>query len=82
MAAKVLMMKLLQEMRGFAEFTNRRPPPRTPGLFMMQLRSGLTRPTLPPRRRSILVDVQDLAETPHPVKITHLRPNSLPAARL
>ncbi len=71
MATKVLMLKLLQELRAFAEVTNRRPPPRSPGLLLMQLRSA-AHPKLPPRTRSIEVAVKDLTEIPHPVKITHL----------
>src|SRR5690242_237890 len=38
MAAKVRIMKLLQEMRGLADITHRRPAPRQPGLFLIQLR--------------------------------------------
>jgi hypothetical protein len=75
------MMKLLQEIRGFAEITNRRPQPRSPGLFMMQLRSHLTHTTLPRRKRSVIIDMQDLTEIPHPVKITHLRESSVRVAR-
>jgi hypothetical protein len=82
MAAKVMMMKLLHEIRGFAEVTNRRPPPRSPGLFLMQLRSHVSHTTLPRPKRSILVDVQDLAEMPHPVKITHLGEVLAPDVRL
>ncbi len=72
MAAKVMMMKLLQEIRGFAEITNRRPYSRSPGLFLMQMRSHVAPTSLPRPRRSILVHVPDLSEIPHPVKITHL----------
>jgi hypothetical protein len=82
MAAKAKMMKLLQEIRGFAEISNRRPQSRSPGLFLMQLRSHTTHTTLPPRRRSILIDVQDLSEIPHPVKITHLGDNPAQPVRL
>jgi len=74
------MMKLLQEIRGFSEITNRRPPPRSPGLFMMQLRSHLTHTTLPSRKRSIAIQMQDLPNIPAPVKITHLRESPAPAA--
>ena len=76
------MLKLLQEMRGFAEIANRRPPPRATGLVLMQLRSHLTHTRLPPRRRSITVEVQGLADIPHPVKITHLSAGPGPAAPL
>jgi len=75
------MLKLLQEIRGFAEMANRRPPPRATGLVLMQLRSHLTQTRLPPRRRSIVVDVKDLADIPHPIKITHLGARPAPATR-
>jgi hypothetical protein len=74
MAAKVRIMKLLQEIRGFAEITQRRPQPRQPGLFLIQLRSHVTRTTATKRRQTIVVDMPDHSDIPHPVKITHLRP--------
>ena len=75
MAAKVRIMKLLQEIRGFAEITQRRPPPKQPGLFLIQLRSHVSHATAA-RRKTISVDVLDQPNVPHPVKITHLRPNT------
>jgi hypothetical protein len=74
MAAKVRIMKLLQEIRGFAEISNRRPQPRQPGLFLIQLRSHVTHATATRRKQIISVDVLDRPDIPHPVKITHLRP--------
>jgi hypothetical protein len=82
MAAKVKLLKLLQEMRGFADITNRRPQPRSPGFFLMQLHSHLAHTTSPCRRRSIAIDGQNLPDIPHPVKITHLREAPVRAARL
>jgi hypothetical protein len=73
MAARVKMLKLLQEMRSLAEITNRRPPGRAPAVFLMQLRSHLAHTTSATRRRSISIDNQSLPDIPHPVKITHLR---------
>src|ERR1051326_284667 len=75
MAAKVRIMKLLQEIRGFAEITQRRPPPKQPGLFLIQLRSHVNHATAA-KRKTIAVDVLDHPDIPHPVKITHLRPTS------
>jgi hypothetical protein len=77
-----MMLKLLQETRALAEVTNRRPQPRSPGLTLMQLRSHLAHTRLPPCRRSIAIDVKDLADVPHPVRITHLGASPVPAARL
>src|SRR5438105_7894141 len=71
MAAKVKLMKLLQEIRGLAEITARRPQPRAPGLFLIQLRSHLIHTTHPLRKR-IMVDAQGEVDIPAPVKITHL----------
>ena len=71
MATKVKLMRMLQELRGLAEITARRPQQRPPGLFLIQLRSHLLHTTHPLRKR-ILVDVQDQPDIPDPVKITHL----------
>jgi len=78
MAAKVRLMKLLQEIRGLAEITARRPQPRSPGLFLIQLRSHLLRTTQPLRKR-ISVETEDQPDVPAPVKITHLHHTSAPA---
>ncbi len=72
MAAKVRMMKLLQEIRGLAEITNRRPHSKPPGLFLLQLRSHLTRTRFPRRKVIIPIDVQNPPDIPNPVKITHI----------
>lgn len=82
MAAKILMMKLLQELQGFAEITQRRPQSRSPGLFMMQLRSHSSHTTLPNARRNIVIHLPEALTAPAPVKITHLRQAPAPAARL
>jgi hypothetical protein len=72
MATKVKVMKLLQEMRGFADVTNRRPSPRTPGLFLLQIRSHVLHATDGRGKRTISVDVQNPLDIPHPIKIKHL----------
>src|SRR5215831_12926693 len=41
MATKVRMIKLLQEIRGLAQISQRRPPAKAPGLFLLQLRSHI-----------------------------------------
>jgi hypothetical protein len=75
MAAKMKMMKLLQEIRGFAEVSNRRPHPRPLGLFLVEMRSHMTKVSTPNRKRNIVIEEQAFAEIPHPVKITHITPN-------
>jgi len=80
MAAKVKLMKLLQEIRGLAQITSRRPQPKPPGLFLVQLRSHLNYATTPRRILVIPIDLQDPPDIPHPVKITHV--NGFSAAEL
>jgi hypothetical protein len=74
-------MKLLQEMRGFAEVTNRLPQPRQPGLFLMKLRSHFGPSAVPKRKRVIAIQMQERLDLPHPVKITHVKGNPLPVLR-
>ena len=78
MAAKIKIMKLLQEMRGFAFVTNRRPQPRRPGLYLLQMRSHLLQASLTREKRTINVDMQALADLPHPIKIKHLKADARP----
>ena len=66
-------MKLLQEVRGLADITHRRPAPRQPGLFLIQLRSCVHEARQPLARKVISIDMQDQLALPDPVKITHLR---------
>jgi hypothetical protein len=82
MATKVKILKMLQEMKGLAEITNRRPPPRLPGLFLVQMRSHLVQTTGARRKRTIAIDVQELPEISHPVKINHVQANASPAASM
>ncbi len=76
MAAKIKVMKLLQELHGFAEVTNRRPPPRVPGLFLLQLRSNLLHLSGSKDKRTISIDMQARPDLPLPIKIKHLKPLS------
>ena len=73
MATKVKMLKLLQEIRGFAQISNRRPPPRSPGLFLAQMRSHIFQAAPPRRKLSIRIDNQLPLDIPHQVKINHVR---------
>ncbi|MCX6890387.1 MAG: hypothetical protein WCL11_17820 [Verrucomicrobiota bacterium] len=76
------MLKMLQEMEGYAEVTNRCPQTRHADSFVMQLRSELAATLLPAIRRNIDIDELDLADAPHPVRITHLQAVSRRLARL
>ena len=77
MAVKVQLMKMLQEFRGLAHITARRPAPK-PGLFLMQLRSHTQRVSQPKNKRIITVEMQDHAAIQYPVRITHLASASAP----
>lgn len=74
MAKKLILMKLLQEMRGHANVTNRRPTPATPTLYLMQLRRRNAyahgRPQAP-QRLAITAQWQNSGEAPAPIKIHH-----------
>jgi hypothetical protein len=74
MAKKVILMKLLQELRGYANVTNRRPTPAAPTLYLMQLRRrnahAYNRPQ-PPQRLAITAHWQNPGEAPAPIKIHH-----------
>jgi hypothetical protein len=74
MATKMKLLKLLQEVKGFAQITNRRPAPRPPFLYLMQLRSQTAQVDLPKRRLAIEKG-KDTSHVPLPVKINHIRPD-------
>ena len=74
MAAKLKLMKYLQEARALADITNRRPMPRSPMLYLIQLRSQ-THELSPPKRQLVIsVDLNGDSETPQPVKINSPEP--------
>lgn len=73
MAAKVNMLKLLQEIRGFAVIANRQPSPRLPGLLLAQIRLAGARDSLRRRRLNITIDQRNSPDLPHPVRIHHVK---------
>ncbi len=79
MAVKVQLMKMMQEFRGLANITARRPAPK-PGLFLIQLRSHAQRTSPQRNKRTINIEMQDHSVTQYPVKITHLQ--TAPVARV
>lgn len=81
MAAKINVMKLLQEMRGFAEFTSRRPQPRLRGFPLLLWRSHLSRSNACLRKRAIRIEMLSPVDIPHPVKIIHRKSGTTPAAK-
>jgi hypothetical protein len=74
MATKMKLLKMLQEVKGLAQITNRRPAPRPPLLYLMQLRSQTVQPDLPKRRLAIEKG-KDTGLVPLPIKINHIRPD-------
>jgi hypothetical protein len=80
MAAKIRMLKLLQEIRGFAELSNRRPQLRSPALLLTQGRSRVLQGALPKRKLSIRIDTQERTDVPCQVKINHVLPGPDSAA--
>jgi len=82
MAAKIKMLKLLQEIRGFADVTNRRPQPRSPGLVATQMRSHVIQATLPRRKLSVSTDKRDHPDISRPVKINHVSQDTDAGANL
>jgi len=72
MATKAMLMKLLQESRGYQQVTNRRPTPRPIVLYLMQLRAHSTQ--APRQRLTIATEWPENGHTPLPIKINHLPP--------
>ena len=70
MATRMNMLKLLQEVRGFAQFATRPIEPR-PGPLLLQFRNRLRRATAK-RKRIIRIDMQEPPDIPQPVRITYL----------
>jgi hypothetical protein len=80
MATKMNMMKMLQQARGIAQITNRRPQNRPIGPLMLQMRFSSSRTSAGRRKRIIRIKMQSPLDIPHPVKITHLVPAPLATA--
>jgi hypothetical protein len=73
MATKLKLMKLLQEVRGHAQITNRRPVPRQPTLYLMQLSERAAQASTPKRRLAVATDSNDNVDTPLLIKINHIQ---------
>ena len=72
MATKVRLMKLIEEVRGYAQITNRRPAPRPPVLYLMELREHVSQANTPRRKLAVASDSRENLNIPLPIKITHL----------
>ena len=70
MATKMKLLKMLQEAKGLAQITNRKPAPRPPLLYLMQLRSHSHQAVTP--RRRLTIETEGLC-APLPIKINHVK---------
>jgi hypothetical protein len=73
MANKAKLMRFLQEGRGYAQITNRRPAPRPSVLYLMQLRARNEQANAPKRRLIVVSETQEHDHTPLPIKINHIK---------
>ena len=76
MAKKVILMKFLQEIRGYAHVTNRRPAPRPPTIVLMQLRERRAQAVQANRPQPVAITTawHNAAEVESPVRINHFNP--------
>ena len=74
MAAKLKMMRFLQEARSLADMAVQRSVPRSPMLYLIQLRSHVHEITIPKRRIAIASESDAHSETPQPVPINFAEP--------
>ena len=71
MATRMNMMKLLLEVRGFAEFANRRLPTR-PLALLLQFNSPRSRSSYARRKWTLSVSIQDPPDIPQAVPIKYV----------
>ncbi len=72
MATRIQILKLIQEVHGLAELTNRQPQPKSPGLMLMRLRTAFSKKSPVHRKLLVTVTEQDHHDLPRPVKIIHV----------
>jgi len=71
MATKMNILKLLQEVRGFAHFTTRRIETRPAGPLLLNFGAGMRRRRPARRKFFIRIDMQEQPDIPCPVRIIH-----------
>ena len=67
-------MKLLQEVRGFAELTNRRMPARPLGPLLLQFGSARAQASRGRRKWTLNITIQEPPDIPQPVAIRYTDP--------
>jgi hypothetical protein len=70
MATKMKLIKMLQEVKALAQITNRKPAPRPPLLYLMQLRTQAAQVHTPRRRLTIETEA---FHAPLTIKINHVK---------
>jgi hypothetical protein len=70
MATKMKLIKMLQEFKGLAQITNRRPAPRPPLLYLMQLRTQAAQAVTPRKRLTVEIEA---VHAPMAIKINHIK---------
>jgi len=70
MATKMKLIKMLQEFKGLAQITNRRPAPRPPMLYLMQLRTQAAHAVTPRKRLTVEIEA---VHAPIAIKINHVK---------
>ena len=66
------MLKLLQEVRGFAQFPAKPAQPRQPSLLSLQYRGRIARIVAGRQRFVLRIDMQEQVDIPQPIPITFL----------
>jgi len=72
MATRINMMKLLLEVRGFAQLTNRRLPTRAHGPLLLQFYTPTPKVSPARRKRALRISIEDPPDIPQPITIKYL----------
>jgi len=78
MPNNVKLIKLLEEIRGFAEMSQRRSQSKPPGLVLVQLRSTFKQTCR--RKLRIPIQMKELPDIPSLVKINYIKSQTLDAS--
>lgn len=79
MATKMKLLKLMQEVKGLAQITNRRPAPRPSVLYLMQLRGQApVSPEIPKKRLVINMESADPCVVSFSIQINHVNQGESP----
>jgi len=72
MATRINMMKLLLEVRGFAQLADLRLPTKPQGPLLLQFHSATAKVAALKRKRTLRVSIQDPPDIPQPIPIKYL----------